>query len=238
MLLTARDAAALLACSEKQIYRWVHEAKIPFRRVRDQVRFNRTDLLEWAAGRRLPVSIAAFDENLGPDDRVPSLMQALRIGGVHHDLVATDQDSALRAVVENTPIPASLDREFLIAILTARENTVSTAVGNGIAIPHVRQPIAVPGASATVSVSYLRTPVLFGTHDQKPVQTIFLAVSPSIREHLQMLARIARAILDPGFRAALDRRASTEDLAAAAGRLEDAASSVADSQSQLRGGLT
>ncbi|HEX9640374.1 MAG TPA: PTS sugar transporter subunit IIA [Candidatus Krumholzibacteria bacterium] len=220
MLLTARQAASLLACTERQVYRWVDEAEIPFQRVRDQVRFNRTDLLEWATFRRLPISLEAFDANLDPEDRTPSLMQALQVGGVHHNVPDTDRDSALRAVVERTPMPASLDREFLIEVLIARENTVSTAVGDGIAIPHVRQPVVAPGASPTVSVSYLRKPVAFGAPDEKPVQTIFLVVSPTIRAHLQMLARIARAILDAGFRAALDRRAPTAELAAEAGRLE------------------
>jgi PTS system nitrogen regulatory IIA component len=62
--------------------------------------------------------------------------------------------------------------------------------------------------------------VVFSAPDQKPVHTIFLIVSPTVRAHLQMLAHLARAILDPGFRAALDRRAPTEELAAEAGRLE------------------
>lgn len=222
MFLTVREAASLLACTERQVYRWVGEAEIPFQRVRDQVRFNRTDLLEWATGRRLPISLEAFDANLDPEDRTPSLMQALRVGGVHHDVPATDRDSALCALVERTPMPASLDREFLVEVLIARENTVSTAVGDGIAIPHVRQPVIAPGTPTAVSVAYLRRPVVFGAPDEKPVHTLFLIVSPTIRAHLQMLAHVARAILDPGFRAALDRRASTEDLAAEAGRLEEA----------------
>lgn len=222
MLLTVREAASLLACTERQVYRWVDEAEIPFQRVRDQVRFNRTDLLEWATVRRLPISLEVFDANLDPEDRTPNLMQALRVGGVHHDVPATDRDSALRAVVERTPMPASLDREFLIEVLVARENTISTAVGDGIAIPHVRQPVVAPGTSTAVSVSYLREPAAFGAPDEKPVQIIFLIVSPTIRAHLQMLAHVARAIFDPGFRAALDRRAPMEDLAAEAGRLEKA----------------
>ncbi|MCC7387065.1 MAG: PTS sugar transporter subunit IIA [Deltaproteobacteria bacterium] len=224
MFLTAREAAALLACTERQIYRWVDEGEIPFQRVRDQLRFNRTDLLEWASVRRLAISLEAFDANLDPEDRTPSLMEALRVGGAHHDVPATDRDSALRAVVERTPMPASLDREFVVEILVARENAVSTAIGDGIAIPHVRQPVVAPGASPAVSVCYLRQPVSFGARDQKPVQTIFLIVSPTIKVHLQMLAHLARGLLDPGFRAALDRRASVEELAVEAERFESALS--------------
>lgn len=228
MYLTVREAAALLACTERQIYRWVDDAEIPFERVRDQLRFNRTNLFEWATARRLPISLEAFDADLDPEDRSPSLAQAIRAGGVHINVPGANRDSALRAVVERTPMPPSLDRDFLVEVLVARENIVSTAIGDGIAIPHVRQPVAAPGASATVSVSHLQEPVEFNARDDCPrrrsssIRIIFLIVSPTIRAHLQLLARVARALLDPEFRATLERRAPTEELAQAAARLEQA----------------
>lgn len=220
MLLTVREAAALLRMSERQVYRWVDDGEIPFQRVRDQVRFNRTDLLEWATGRRLPISLEAFDADLDPEDRAPSLARALRLGGVYAGVRAADREEALRLVVEATPMPPSVDREFLLDVLLAREHTSSTAIGDGIAIPHVRQPVVAPGATATVSASYLETPVPFGAPDGKPVGTVFLIVSPTVRTHLQMLAHLARALQDPGFRGALDKHAPCEELVAEAARLE------------------
>ncbi len=220
MLLTVREAAALLKATERQVYRWVDEGEIPFQRVRDQVRFNRTDLLEWATRRRLPVSLEAFDAGLDPEDRAPSLARALRAGGVHVGVAAADREAALRALVDRTPMPSSVDREFLLDVLVAREHTSSTAIGDGIAIPHVRQPIVAPGTPVTVSVSHFRKAVPFGAPDGKPVSTAFLILSPTVRTHLQMLAHVARALLDPGFRRALERRAPTEELAAEAARIE------------------
>jgi PTS system nitrogen regulatory IIA component len=220
MLLTVREAAALLRATERQVYRWVDDGEIPFQRVAQQVRFNRTDLLEWATTRRLPISLEAFDADLDPEDRAPSLAEALRVGGVHPDVPAADREEALQAVVDRTPMPPSLDRELLVAVLLAREQTGSTAIGDGIAIPHVRQPVVAAGARATVSVTYLREAVPFGAPDGKPVGTIFLIVSPTVRTHLQMLAHVARALHDPGFHAALDRRAPSEELTAEARRIE------------------
>jgi PTS system nitrogen regulatory IIA component len=222
MLLTIREAAALLRATEREVYRWVDDGEIPFQRVRDQVRFNRTDLLEWATRRKLPISLEAFDADLDAEDRAPSLAKALRIGGVHLDVPAADREAALRAVVDLTPMPPSVDPEFVIEVLLARERTSSTAIGDGIALPHVRQPIVAPGVPGTLSVSYLRSPVDFGAPDGMPVGTVFLIVSPTVRAHLQMLAHVARALLDPGFLGALDRRASTEELAAEAARIEAA----------------
>jgi len=220
MLLTVRQAAALLRSSERQVYRWVDDGEIPFQRVRDQVRFNRTDLLDWATSRRLPISLEAFDAGLDPEDRAPSLARALRAGGVHAGIEAADREAALREVVERTPIPESIDRELILEVLLAREQASSSALGDGIAIPHVRQPVVAPGAESTVSVSYLQAPVPFGAPDGKPVSTVFFIVSPTVRKHLQMLAHLARALQEPGFRTALDRRAALDELVELAARLE------------------
>jgi PTS system nitrogen regulatory IIA component len=220
MLLTVRNAAALLRTTERQIYRWVDEEEIPFQRIREQVRFNRTELLEWATTRRLPVSLEAFDANEDPEDRAPSLAAAFRVGGVHHDVPGEDRDAALRAAVALTPMPPAFDRELLVEVLLAQETTSSTAIGDGIAIPHVRHPVVAAAAAATVSVCFLAHAVDFGAPDGKPVHTIFTIISPTVRTHLQILARLARALQDPAFRAAIDRRAPEPEIVREAARVE------------------
>ena len=220
MLLSVREAAALLGATERRVYSWVDEGEIPFERVRDQVRFNRTDLLEWATRRGLPISLEAFDAGLDPEDRAPSLAQAIRLGGVHQEVPGTDREAVLRAVVERTPVPPSIDPELLLDVLVAREHTDTTAIGDGIAIPHVRQPVVAPGGATTLVVCHLATPVPFGAADKAPVKCVLLIVSPTIRTHLQMLAHLARALQDADFRAALERRAPASELADQAARLE------------------
>jgi PTS system nitrogen regulatory IIA component len=220
MLLSARDAAKLLRTSERQIYRWVDAEEMPFQRIRDQVRFNRSELLEWATTRRLPVSLEAFDIDADAEDRAPSLAAALRRGGVHHDVPAEGRDEAIAAVVTRTPLPAHLDRELVTEMHIVREATSSTAIGEGIAIPHVRHPVIAAGAPATVSLSYLRTPLPFGAPDGRSVFAIFMIVSPTVRGHLQLLARLGRALHDPAFKAAVERRASLDELVDEMLRLE------------------
>ncbi|MBI5518055.1 MAG: PTS sugar transporter subunit IIA [Deltaproteobacteria bacterium] len=213
MLLTVREAAAMLGATERQVYRWVEEGELPHRRVLEQVRFSRTDLLEWGTAHGRPLSPALF---LGRQD----LAAALARGGVHHAVPAADREEALARVVARTPMPPGVDREFILEVLVAREATGSTAIGEGLALPHVRQPMVVPGAAATVSVSHLRTPVPFGAPDGVPVRTIFLLVTPTVRAHLQLLALLARALQDRGFRRAIERGAPTDELVAEAARVE------------------
>ena len=51
----------------------------------------------------------------------------------------------LRAVVERMALPDPADRDLVVQVLLAREQLGSSAVGDGIAIPHVRSPLVFQG---------------------------------------------------------------------------------------------
>lgn len=190
-----------MGTSERQIYRWVDDNEIPCRRVRDQLRFNRTDLLEWAIVRRLPVHVEAFAED-DAEDRPPKLSEALRNGGVHDAVGGADREAVVLEVIDRV-LPPAVDRELVIEVLLARESAGMTAIGDGLAIPHVRNPIVVAGTPPRVAICHLATPIYFGATDGLPVRTIFVAVSPTVRSHLQLVARLLRALHDPAFHAAV-----------------------------------
>lgn len=220
MELNVRDAAGLLGASEKEIYRWIGEGEIPFYRINDQPRFNRAELLEWATSRRMPVSVEVFHGN-GEDGRAgPGLVDALKAGGVHVNVEGTDRESVLRAAVGFLPLPAGVDREFLVQVLLAREAMGSTGIGDGIAIPHVRNPVVLNGVPASITLCYLANPIPFDAVDGQPVHTIFSMVSPTIRGHLQLLARLSWALHDPEFKSAVLRRATEADIIKEAARIE------------------
>jgi len=60
--ISVREAARMLEVSEKTIYRWIEQKKLPVHRINDQYRFNRAELLEWATTQRVPVSVEIFHE--------------------------------------------------------------------------------------------------------------------------------------------------------------------------------
>jgi PTS system nitrogen regulatory IIA component len=222
MLLTVRDAARLLNTAESQIYRWVDDGHIPFQRVNDQIRFHRAELLEWATGRRLPVSVEMFhDEESDGGQLLPDFAKALEAGGIHYDVAGTDRESVLRAVLGRMPLPDDVDRDFLLDVLLSRETLGSTGIGDGIAIPHVRNPVVLNGAPALISLCFLKTPIDFAAIDGKPVHTIFSLVTPTIKGHLQLLAKLSWASHDPAFSRAVLERAKPEVILAEARRVEE-----------------
>jgi len=220
MELTVRDAAGLLNVSEKSIYRWIREGKLPAYRVHEQYRFSRAELLEWATARKVSVSVDIFDEPQADGQKPASLVEALKAGGIHYRVSGTDKASALRAVVELIPLPQEVDRQFLLQVLLARESLGSTGVGDGVAIPHVRNPIVMHIPRPLVTLGFLEQPVEFGAMDGKPVHTLFTIVSPTIRGHLNILSRLAYVLREPPFADAIARQRSREEILVQAAAVE------------------
>jgi PTS system nitrogen regulatory IIA component len=222
--LTVRDVARLLDVSETAVTRWIRDRGLPARPVNGQYRFSRSDLLEWATANRLKVSGELFDGPEADDDEpLPALAEALEAGGIHHDVPAADKQQALRALVERLPLPAGTDRELILRLLAAREAAAATAIGDGIALPHVRNPIVLRVARPTITLCLLARPIEFGALDEKPVHVLFSLIGPTTRTHLQMLARLSHALHDGGFRAAVMHGAPRPEILAAARRADPAA---------------
>ena len=210
MKLGVRDAASLLNVTEKTIYRWIKQGVLPAYQINDQYRFNRAELLEWATSRKLNVSPDIFAEPEGGDGPPPSLSEALSAGGIYYRIGGNDKASALHAVVDTMKLPEEVDRAFLYQVLLAREALGSTGIGDGIAIPHVRNPIVLHVSKPMVTLCFLERPVDFNALDGRAVTTLFTLISPTVRAHLHLLSRLGFGLRDPKFKAAITKQAPRE----------------------------
>jgi nitrogen PTS system EIIA component len=222
MQLNIREVSKLLKVSESKVKEWIRRGTLRAERVNDQYQLHRSDLLERTASREINVRAEIFlpSDPVGID--APSLVDALRSGGIFHGLHGDDRPAVLRAIVDTLVLPPNVDRESVSQLLLAREVLGSTAIGEGIAIPHVRRPLLLNGSRASISLFFLQHPVDFGAFDGKPVFAIFLLVSPTARTHLHLLSRLSFALHDSDLKAALARRASSADVLAEFQRVEDA----------------
>ena len=84
----------------------------------------------------------------------------------------------------------------IFEILLQREKLGSTAVGNGIAIPHGKMPKL---GRLFGMFARLERPIDFEALDSQPVDLIFLLLAPEAAgaDHLKALARVARMLRDP-----------------------------------------
>ena len=105
----------------------------------------------------------------------------------------------------------NIDAERLTKVLTDREELASTAIGEGVAIPHGKLP------SVTEIVACLgraRRGVDFDSMDGRPTYLFFVLVAPehSTGAHLKALARISRLFKDADFRKRLLKAGDADEM--------------------------
>jgi nitrogen PTS system EIIA component len=236
MQLAVKDVAKLLNVNEKTIYRWLKSGSLPAYRVGDQYRFNKAELLEWATSRKINVSADLFQEPGNNQVPVYSLFDALTLGGIYYRTEGKNKESALKSVVGLLRVPDEVDRNFLLQVLLAREAIASTGIGDGIAIPHVRNPIVLHITKPMVSLCFLEQSIDFDSLDGKPVNCLFTLVSPTVKAHLYLLSRLAFALRDNNFKTVLNKQGSREEIFSEIARVEAGLKQEQASVEQTGGG--
>ena len=127
------------------------------------------------------------------------------------DIKSTKKEDVIRELVDlliNAGEIEKRNRNKLIDTLMARESLGSTAIGQGIAIPHAKSE-SIDRLIAAFGLS--RKGVDFDSLDGEPVYIFFLLVAPedSAGPHLKALARISRLLKDKYLRDSL--RACQDD---------------------------
>ena len=137
-----------------------------------------------------------------------NLSDLISPGAVVYSLSATSKKHALEELAHVAAPLAGIDAKELFNSLLQRERLGSTALGRGIAVPHVH----VRGLTRIVChFARLAKPVDFDAPDHQPVDLVFLLLSPdhASGDHLKALARISRLVRD---QAMIEQLRSAKDL--------------------------
>ena len=121
---------------------------------------------------------------------------------VFADLAGESRQGVFRKLSEELSDAVEIDSRLILEALIERERLGSTAVGNGVCIPHVRMPdLAQPiGVFAR-----LATPVDFDAMDERHCDLVFMLLAPECEDssHLRALAQVSRAFRQADLRQAL-----------------------------------
>ena len=131
-----------------------------------------------------------------------SLAELLSADQIIPEMKATERWDAIVEVMDLLVARGQIkpeDREEILASLKQREETMSTGIGFGVAIPHARSS-AVSQLTLVGGVS--PEPVPFDSIDGEPVRLFFLIVGPesSAGQHVKVLSRIARLVKHENLR--------------------------------------
>ena len=142
------------------------------------------------------------------------LSDLLRLEQVQLKLEGADKPGVLRELVKLVPEVRGevAQQESFLAALLEREKMHTTAVGDGVAFPHARNPLGGVLKRPLLVFGRHAKGVGFGALDNKPVQLFFMLASPNLTDHLTMLARLSRVMRDQQLRGGLITAGRAEDV--------------------------
>ncbi len=129
-----------------------------------------------------------------------------------HELTEKSREDALRRIIHEAAAKGVIrDEGGVFARLMERESVQTTAVGDGIAIPHC---FADDIADLVIIVARAPGGLEFDSFDGKPTRVVFLLMGNRQEHslHLKALARIARLIKSTGFVEKIVSSESVQDM--------------------------
>ncbi len=196
-ILTIEEVAKYLRVSERTVYDWAQKGEIPAGKIGTVWRFKKTEIEKWV-NERLSAPVKAVE--VSAPVKVRNILSPDRIVFINH---STKQD-ALVALAQNlgTSPQVKNAKELEVEILK-REELMSTAIGRGIAIPHVRLSSV---TDLVMSVGICKNPIIdFQTIDDTPVR-ILIMIAAAYNQHsyyLQTLSFLSAKLKSPELREAL-----------------------------------
>ena len=148
------------------------------------------------------------------------LAQLILRGGVFKNVEGSTPQEIYSKVCKMIDLPAGMTSETVYKALCDREAVLSTAVGNGIALPHARAPIMRDASEQRICVVYLKNPIDMKAPDEREVFVMFVLLAHNSQIHLKVLSSLAALFRDAKFKKALELRSDEATLASIIKELE------------------
>lgn len=133
-------------------------------------------------------------------------------GGVFFDVEGTTPQEIYKNISEKIEKPEGVTSDLIYNALCAREQVLSTAVGNGIALPHARASIIKSDENQKICVVYLKKPIDMQAPDEREVFVMFVLLTSNSQVHLKVLTELAGLFRNLRFRKALESHAGEAEL--------------------------
>ena len=180
-ILTIEEVAKYLRVSERTVYDWAQKGEIPSGKIGTVWRFKKSEIERWVNERlssNRPVSLISSVkiQNIISPDRIIFLNYPSK------------RDALIKLAENLSTAPQIKNKEELISEILRREELMSTAIGKGIAIPHVRLNSV---TDLVVSIGISRCDIVdFQTLDDVPVRLLFM-ISAAYNQHAYYLQTLS-----------------------------------------------
>ncbi len=209
-MLSVREAAEVLGVSQKTVYRWIKEGRVPSHRLGGQHFLERSEVNNLVIRDGLAPLPSTTQE--AEDYQDITLHEMLTRGGVFYRISGTTKKDVLKNALSMVKGVDESISSPLFQMFLAREELASTGIGDHIAIPHARGSLVGYISQPILSLSFLENPIDYGALDGKPVYALFLLISPNVRTHLRVLARLSFCLHAPEFKRMILEQASRDTI--------------------------
>lgn len=203
-IMTIKEVSKYLKMNERTVYKLIQAGQIPATKLGKQWRLNKEQLNEWLGFQvgELPAEDLAQLEK-DHKESIIKITPLLKEENVLFGFYAQSKSHAIQKlvdnIVKNNKLSSSQGQGLTQAVME-RERLCSTAVGEGVAIPHPRDVIINNMKKPLLSVGVCRHGMDFESIDGKPTNLIFLLSAPRSDIHLKLMARLSRLLRDKVFR--------------------------------------
>ena len=204
-ILTIEEVAKYLRVSERTVYDWAQKGEIPAGKIGTVWRFKKSDIEQWVNDR---LTAGRLSSQLNPV-QMEAILSPQRILFLDYP---AKRDALLALAGNLAEVPQIKNHQELTLEILRREELMSTAIGRGIAIPHVRlQSIT----DLVVSVGISRVDIVdFNPLDDEPVRLLIMIVA-AYNQHasyLQTLSYFSARLKNQDLRNSLINAANADEV--------------------------
>lgn len=197
-ILTIEEVAKYLRVSERTVYDWAQKGEIPSGKIGTVWRFKKSEIEKWVNLRlSSPTKVASTQEIA---IKVKNILSPERIVFLNHP---TKHDALLQLSDVLSSAPQIKNAAELESEILKREELMSTALGRGIAIPHVRLSSV---TDLVMAVGISKCDIMdFQPFDEIPVRLLFM-IAASYNQHsyyLQTLSFLSSKLKEQSLRDSL-----------------------------------
>ena len=181
-ILTIEEVAKYLRVSERTVYDWAQKGEIPAGKIGTVWRFKKSEIEKWV-NERLSSNIKKEENN--PEVIVKNILSPDRIVFINH---TTKRDALVELANNLSTAPQAKYSDELVTEILKREELMSTAIGRGIAIPHVRLSSV---TDLVMSVGICKKDIIdYQSIDEIPVR-ILIMIAAAYNQHTYYLQTLS-----------------------------------------------
>jgi len=223
MFLNIIELAQSLGVDESEVESWIRKDGLPCVTDRGRLLFDRVQVVNWAESHGLAAKVGFLAPERAKIQGGRKLESLLRAGGIWRDVPAASVLNLFADIVARLPGATPPVRQMLQQRLHATNGISWALVGGGLALPHLRTPIALGRDAGIFAIVLLRDALAVNepAPDEQPITRLLFFVAPSPRAHLELLAQLSTALSRGNLRQPINAGAPDEEIFAAIAAAEN-----------------